>query len=113
MSDLIFPGVAALLFLGLGGVLLARHVVKIVMALSLLQSSTALLFVALGYRNAGGAPLFSLASEGGRMSLPAPQAMAMAVLVVSSLFTALLLAFCLLLHRRYGTFDIDEIRRSL
>lgn len=112
MADLIFPAIVGLFLLGLGGLVFSRQIMKIVISLSLLQGATALLFVALGYRNGSGAPLFSLSSPQGQMSLPAPQAMAAAVLLMSALFTALLLALALLLQRRRGS-DIDEIGRSL
>jgi len=104
--------VVGLLFLGgLTAIFMEKNLVKIAVAISVISSSVNLFLVALGYRVGGTVPIHFLAGEGTRMVLPTPQAMTLTAIVIALATTALLLSLIMLVHRHYGTLDIDEIRR--
>lgn len=86
---------AALVGLGVYGVLVAEHVLRKLLALNLLGSAVFLLLVVLGGRGEG--PLD-----------PVPQALVLTGMVVAVATTALALAILLALHRRAdGAADLD------
>jgi multicomponent Na+:H+ antiporter subunit C len=87
---------AALVGLGVYGVLVAEHVLRKLLALNLLGSAVFLLLVVLGDRGAG--PLD-----------PVPQALVLTGMVVAVATTALALAILLALYRRAeGADDLDS-----
>ncbi|MDI9369309.1 MAG: cation:proton antiporter [Synergistaceae bacterium] len=101
-----------LLFLGgMVAIFMEKNLIKIAIAISIISSSVNLFLVALGYRNGGTIPIHFLAGEGTVMVLPTPQAMTLTAIVIALATTALLLSLIILVHRHYGTLDIDEIRR--
>lgn len=86
--------------------------VKIAVAVSLVEAATNLFIIALGYRNGGSIPVFTQAGEhAGYMVLPTPQALTLTAIVIGMATTALLLSLIMMLYRHYGTLDVREIRR--
>lgn len=103
-------GVAAwLLLLGCLGIVRSRHLVHTVVSLSVAQSGTYVLLLAIGYQDGAGAPIVA---PGQRQPVvdPVVQAMTLTDVVVSATITALLLALTLQISRRHGTVDPDELR---
>jgi multicomponent Na+:H+ antiporter subunit C len=45
------------------------------------------------------------------MVLPTPQALTLTSIVIGVATSALVLSFAMVLHKKYGTVDINEIRR--
>jgi len=108
--NLPFLAVAVIGTMGIACMLWKRNMVKIIMGLSLVESSVNLFLVALGYRQGGAAPIFTNAPESW-MVMPTVQAMTLTNIVIGIATTALLLSFVIIIYRRYGTVDITEIRR--
>ena len=101
-------GVAAwLLLLGCAGIMRSRHLVHTVVSLSVAQSGTYVLLLAIGYQDHAGAPIVP---QGQPVVDPMVQAMTLTDIVVSATITALLLALTLQISRRHGTVDPDELR---
>ena len=74
-----------------------------------------LLLLLIGYR-AGGSPPIMDAGDGvarfaGQAVDPLPQALVLTSIVIGLGVLALMVALCVRLYERYGTFDITEIRR--
>ena len=105
----------ALIAVGLYGAVTKKNVVKIVISLLIMEYGTNLLLILIGYRNNGQAPILEkgmdMAVFAQRAVDPVPQAMAMTCIVISLSTLALLIAVCIRLYERYGTFDITEMRR--
>ena len=101
--------VVALIFIGLATILLKRNLIKILLGINILESAVNLLIIALGYREGGVAPIFTLAPST-YMVLPTPQALCLTSIVIGVATTALLLTFAMLLYRAYGVTDVDKIR---
>jgi multicomponent Na+:H+ antiporter subunit C len=108
--NLPFVTVVVLTFIGLATVLMKRNVIKILLGINILESAVNLFLVSLGYREGGVAPIFTLAPSE-LMVLPTPQALTLTSIVIGVATSALVLSFAMVLHKKYGTVDIDRIRR--
>jgi multicomponent Na+:H+ antiporter subunit C len=108
--NLPFITVVLLTFIGIVTVLLKRNLLKILLGINILESAVNLFLVSLGYREGGVAPIFTLAPSE-LMVLPTPQALTLTSIVIGVATSALVLSFAMVLHKKYGTVDINEIRR--
>jgi multicomponent Na+:H+ antiporter subunit C len=103
--------VAGWLFLvGCYGLISSRNLVHAVACLSVAQSATYVLLLAVGFRAGGTAPVFSDIPVGTRVVDPVVQALTLTDVVVSATITAVLLALTIQIHKRHGTVDPDELR---
>lgn len=101
---------AAWLFLaGLYGVVSSRNLVHLALCLSVMQSSTYVLLLAIGYKNGATAPIFKGIKIGHPAVDPVVQALTLTDIVVSVTVLALVLALALDVHRERGTVDPDEL----
>jgi multicomponent Na+:H+ antiporter subunit C len=105
---------AAWLFLvGLYGVVTSRHLVHLVVCLSVAQSATYVLFLAVGYRKHGTAPIFADVPVHKVIAVdPVVQALTLTDIVVSVTGAALLLALVIEIWKRSGELDPNELRRE-
>ena len=108
--NLPFITVVVLTFIGIVTVLLKKNLIKILLGINILESAVNLFLVSLGYREGGVAPIFTLAPSQ-LMVLPTPQALTLTSIVIGVATSALVLSFAMVLHKKYGTVDIDKIRR--
>jgi multicomponent Na+:H+ antiporter subunit C len=103
-------GVAGwLLLIGLYGVVTSRHLVHLVVCLSVSQASTYVLLLAVGYRTGAAAPVFADISTRARVTDPVVQALTLTDVVVEATVTALLLALSVQAVKRFGSADPDEL----
>ncbi len=103
-------GVAGwLLLIGLYGVVSSRNLVHLILCLSVVQASTYVLLLAIGYRTGAKAPVFADIPVGTPVVDPVVQSLTLTDVVVEATVTALLLALALQAHKRFGTVDPDEI----
>jgi multicomponent Na+:H+ antiporter subunit C len=105
-----FITVVVLTFIGIVTVLMKRNLIKILLGINILESAVNLFLVSLGYREGGVAPIFTLAPSE-LMVLPTPQALTLTSIVIGVATSALVLSFAMVLKKKYGTVDINEIRR--
>jgi multicomponent Na+:H+ antiporter subunit C len=99
-----------LLIIGLYGIATSRNLIHMIICLSVVQSSTYVVLIAIGYREGATAPVFYDIPRGRRAVDPVVQALTLTDVVVGVTVTALLLAVAVQMHKRYGTLDPDEIR---
>lgn len=105
--------VAAWVFLvGLYGIVSSKNLVHLVVCVGVLQTSTYVLLVAIGYVNAGGPPVFADVHPPPATKAvdPVVQALMLTDVVVEATVIALLLALAIKAHERAGTLDPDELR---
>jgi len=107
--NLPFLVVVLLALIGIATILLKRNLIKIILGVTILTSSVNLFLITLGYREGGIAPIYTLAPEG-VMVLPTPHALILTSIVIGVATTALMLSFAVIIHRKYGTVNVDEIR---
>jgi multicomponent Na+:H+ antiporter subunit C len=102
--------VAAWLFvIGLYGIVTSRNLVHLVVCLSVVQSSTYLLLLAIGYRSGGTAPIFADVPQTRKVVDPIVATLTLTDVVVEATVVALLLALAVQAHRRFGTLDPNEM----
>ncbi|HEX8134125.1 MAG TPA: cation:proton antiporter subunit C [Actinomycetes bacterium] len=103
--------VAAWLFLvGLYGIVTSRNLVHAVTCLSVVQSSTYILLLAVGFRRGGTAPIFLDVPVGTRAVDPVVGALTLTDIVVGATVSALLLALAVQIYKHHGTLDPDRFR---
>ena len=107
----IFPYVvvAWILLAGLYGIVTSSHLVHQIVCLIVTQSSTYVLLLAVGYRRGALAPYFYDLPVHTPAVDPVVQALALTDVVVEAAVTALLLAFAVQAHKRFGTLDPHEL----
>jgi multicomponent Na+:H+ antiporter subunit C len=104
-----FVVVAWVLLVGLYGVVTSRHLVHQIMCLIVVQSSTYVLLLAVGYRRGAVAPYFYDIPVHTPAVDPVVQALALTDVVVEAAVTALLLALAVQAQKRFGTLDPQEL----
>ncbi|HTV98812.1 MAG TPA: cation:proton antiporter subunit C [Streptosporangiaceae bacterium] len=107
----IFPFIVVvwILAVGLYGVVTSRHLMHLIMCLIVVQSSTYVLLLAVGYRTGAVAPYFFDVPVHTPAVDPVVQALTLTDVVVEAAVTALLLAFAIQAHKRFGTLDPQQL----
>jgi len=95
---------------GMYGVVSSRNFVHLVVCLTVTQSSTYVLLLAIGYTNGGTAPVFADVPQTSKAVDPVVQALTLTDVVVSVTVAALLLALGIQVQKRRGTMNPDELR---
>ncbi len=111
MGNLPFVSVIILIGLGIYSLLFKKNLIKIAIGLTLIESGVNLFLIALGYRKGAVAPIYTQAPEGVKMALPTPQALCLTSIVIGVATTALILSIVMIIYKKYGTLNTDEIRR--
>jgi multicomponent Na+:H+ antiporter subunit C len=106
-----FVVVAWVIAVGLYGIVTSRHLVHLIISLVVVQSSTYVLLLSVGYKTGGAAPYFFDIPLHTRAVDPVVQALALTDVVVEAAVTALLLSFAVQAHKRFGTVDPEELRQ--
>jgi multicomponent Na+:H+ antiporter subunit C len=101
---------AAWLFLvGLFGIVSSRNLIHLTVCVSICQSATYVLLLAIGYRDKGTAPVYADIPSFRKPVDPVVQSLTLTDIVVSVTVVALILALALAAHKELGTVDPDEI----
>lgn len=104
-------GVAAWVFLwGLYGIISSRNLVHQCISLVILQTSTYVLLLGIGYRTGGTAPVFADIPVGTSVVAPIVQSLMLTDVVVEATVLALLLAMVVKANELAGTVDPEELR---
>ena len=103
--------VAAWLFLvGLYGIVTSRNLVHAITCLSVVQSSTYILLLAVGFERGGTAPIFLDVPVGTKAVDPVVGALTLTDIVVGATVSALLLALAVQVYKHHGTLDPERFR---
>ena len=109
MSYLPYALAVWLFIVGLYGVVTSKHLIHLAVCLVVMQSSTYVLLLTIGYVEGGTAPIFADVPKGTRAVDPVVQALTLTDVVVSVAVSALLLAMAIQVRRRTGTQDPDQL----
>lgn len=111
--------VAAVVFaLGVATIVTRRNLIKIVMGLSLIESSTYLLLLSMAYRRGSTAPVLLNPPSGqteqslahGTVADPVLQNICLTAIVIGVAVTAVLLVTVVRIAQHYRTLDADQVR---
>jgi len=104
-----------LFMVGIYGVLTQRNLIKIILSVAIMEYAVNLFLILVGYRTGGIAPIaggVESPESFARLAVdPLPQAMVLTAIVIGLAVLALLVAIALRLYHRYGTYDINEMRK--
>src|SRR3979411_1314294 len=110
MSFLPYAVAAWLFVIGLWGVVSSRDLVRTVLCLTVVQSSTYVLLLGVGYRGGGKAPIVADIPVTSRLVDPVVQVMVLTDIVIEATVVALLLALVVQAHKRFGSIDPSDLR---
>jgi len=110
MSFLPYAVAVWLFVAGLWGVVASRNLVRTVLCLSVVQSSTYVLLLGVGYRSAGRAPIVSDVPVVSKLVDPTVQVLVLTDIVIEATVIALLLALVVQAHKRFGSVDPADLR---
>ena len=98
------------ILIGCYGVVRSRNLVHTAVCVSVAQSGTYVLLLAIGYQRSATAPVFGPQTPPGTPVVdPVAQALTLTDIVVAATVTALLLALAIQVAKRHGTVDPDEL----
>ena len=100
---------AWLFFIGLYGIVTSRNLIHLILCLSIIQSSSYVLLLGIGYRVGAVAPVFSDIRANTPAVDPIVQALVLTDIVIEVTVLALLLTLAVQTHKRHGALDPDEL----
>ncbi len=111
MTALAYLVAAWLLLVGIVGIARSRNLVHAIVSLSVAQSGTYVLLLAVGFQRAARPPIFGAPGLHPSRDVvdPLVQAMTLTDIVVSATVTAMLLAITIQLAKRHRSVDPDEL----
>lgn len=110
MSFLPFAVAAWLFVVGLWGVVTSNNLVRTVICLGVVQSSSYLVLLGIGYRTGGKAPIVADISPHSKLVDPVVQVLVLTDIVIEATVAALLLALVVQAHRRFHSVDPERLR---
>lgn len=110
MTHLAYLVVAWVFIIGIYGIVSSHNFVHMILCLAVVQSSTYILLLEIGYRVQGTAPIFKDIPVGEKTVDPVVQALTLTDIVVGVTVTALLLALALQGHKRSGSLDPEDLK---
>jgi multicomponent Na+:H+ antiporter subunit C len=107
--------IATLLAIGLYGMTLKRNLLKKVIGMTIFQTSIYLLFIQGATQQGATIPVRSaeLGTDAALYINPLPQVIVLTAIVVGVAITGVALSLLLVVYRRYGTLDEEEILRQM
>jgi multicomponent Na+:H+ antiporter subunit C len=110
VSFLPYAAAAWLFVIGLWGVVSSNNLVRTVLSLTVVQASTYLVLLGIGYRAGGKAPIVADIPHSSRLVDPVVQVLVLTDVVIEATITALLLALVIQAHKRFGSLDPADLR---
>ncbi|MFA4645705.1 NADH-quinone oxidoreductase subunit K [Pyrococcus kukulkanii] len=111
MISAYYFGAIALILIGLYTVLVKKNLLKILVGLSIMETGVNLLLISIGYVSGKSAPILSEGITPSQAVDPIPQALVLTAIVIGVATTAMALSVAIILYEKYGTLNIEEIRR--
>lgn len=99
-----------LMLIGVYGLLTNKHIIKMILAINILEVGLNLFIIAVGYSENKIVPIITKETMGAtNYSDPLPQALVLTAIVIGVGTTAILLSIARKLYQQYGTFDLTEM----
>jgi multicomponent Na+:H+ antiporter subunit C len=110
VSFLPFAVAAWLFVVGLYGVVSSTNLVRTIVSLTVVQSSTYVLLLGVGYVNGGKAAIFADIPAVSKAVDPVVQVLVLTDIVIEATVTGLLLALAVQAHKRFGSLNPNDLR---
>lgn len=112
MTNLVFLLSFLLMGIGLWGILTRRHLIRMIIGFSILDTGIHVLLVAIGYRKEGTAPILddslSAAEALAHAVDPLPSALVLTAIVIGLAVTALMLSYAVRMFQNHGKIHSNE-----
>jgi len=92
-------------------ILVKRNLIKIIIGLGIMEYAVNLFFILIGYKYGGQFPILSKENMSTVMVDPIPQALILTSIVIGLAVTCFMIAVALRIYKKYGTYDVRELRR--
>jgi len=114
VDELILMGAIGLVAIGIIGMMLSRHLFRVLLALAIAEAGANLLLVLTGFRwNAAAPILLDSVAQPVSMVDPVPQALVLTSIVIGVGVQALAVALLIRIYQGYGTLDRHELAAML
>ena len=113
LTLILYIAAAGLLLIGIAGIVLHHHLLRIIFSIALLESGANLLLLLSSFREGAAAPIRLKDGFPAMMADPVPQALVLTAIVIGVGVLALALVLALRILAIYGTLDVREIRQSM
>ncbi|EGW55314.1 Na+/H+ antiporter subunit C [Candidatus Endoriftia persephonae] len=110
---ILYSGALGLIVIGLAGMVLSRHLFRVVLALAIAEAGANLLLVLAGYRWDAVAPILSGAQAPASMVDPVPQAMVLTAIVIGVGIQALAVSLLVKIRHSFGTLERSEVAAGM
>lgn len=100
-----------LFLIALLGIMVKRNLIKTIISISIMEYAIFLFFALIGYRGENMPPIELEGVKYVKFVDPLPQALVLTAIVIGLATTSLLVAIAVRIHQKYGTFDIEKIRK--
>jgi multisubunit Na+/H+ antiporter MnhC subunit len=110
---ILYVGAFGLVLIGIAGIVLSAHLIRIIFGIALLEAGANLLLLLATWRDGTSAPIIVDGHVPAVMADPVPQALVLTAIVIGVGILALALSLALRVQRAYGTLDMHEIRQYL
>jgi len=116
ISQIVLSSGLGLILIGLWGMLTQRHIIRMIIGFSLLDTGIHMVMVSIGYVTGGTAPIINdavpMAEAVNRIVDPVPSALVLTSIVIGLGVTAVMLSFAVRIYRTRRTLMIDECTES-
>lgn len=112
---MVFSLCFVLFLIGIYCIMVKRNLIKIIIGLNIVEYAINLFLILFGYKKDGVAPIITsrdlLDAFIKKTVDPIPQALVLTSIVIGLGVLALSIAIAVRLYHKYGTFDVNEMRR--
>jgi len=116
ISQIVLSSGLGLILIGLWGMLTQRHIIRMIIGFSLLDTGIHMVMVSIGYVTGGTAPIINdavpMAEAVNRIVDPVPSALVLTSIVIGLGVTAVMLSFAVRIYRTRRTLMIDKCTES-
>jgi multisubunit Na+/H+ antiporter MnhC subunit len=110
---ILYTTALGLVIIGLSGVVLSRHLFRMVLALVIAEAGANLMLVLSGYRWESVAPILMDRSEQPAMVDPVPQAMVLTAIVIGVGVQALAVSILIRIRQRYSVLERRDVAEKM
>jgi multisubunit Na+/H+ antiporter MnhC subunit len=110
VETVLYAGAIGLIAIGAAGLVMSRHLLRMLLALGIAESGANLLMVVAGFRHGATAPIIGFGPLGAPMVDPVPQVLVLTAIVIGVGVEAMALAVLVRVYRAYRTLDMAELR---
>jgi multicomponent Na+:H+ antiporter subunit C len=110
---ILYTGAFGLIVIGIAGIVLSTHLIRILFGVALLEAGTNLLLLLATWQDGAAAPIIVAGRVPALMADPVPQALVLTAIVIGVGVLALALSLALRVQRAYGTLDIRAVRQRM